>query len=158
NPGNLVSYTNSSGAIIATFTNSDPGHFWEGPSTPATGLLPTDPNDLLDSGRVIAGNQRLLISDLDATVLQDAYGYTVTIPSRTHTFLIVNNSTTHQLTITGDPQSLNDTISVTSEWVPGSAIPGVSVTIDGQSAAYPPGAITSLRINSGDGNDNISVD
>ena len=85
----LFSFNNPGGqyAVNATFTSSGGGHLYEGPAPSSLPNLIIHHNDLMNPGRTVpAGNNpaetvRQFISDLDAMILADAYGYTVTLPS-----------------------------------------------------------------------------
>src|SRR5262249_14809099 len=90
----LKQFHNASGqfGVNATFTTFNGGHIYEGPVDPIFPTAPTHPNDLLNDGRTVpppGGNPipttRQFISDLDAQILADAYGYTVTLPSALNT-------------------------------------------------------------------------
>jgi hypothetical protein len=153
-PGNLLAFNIGGGPIEATFTDADRGHLWEGPPTPATiaAGLPTHPNDLMNSGRALPPNDRFLISDTDATLLQQAYGYSIKLPSQIDTFYAVLNSTTGQVIVQGDAGASNDTIAV--------AVNGTNLLVDvnGTHEEIPLSSVTSLVVNAGDGNDTIFFD
>jgi len=91
NPGNLLAVNVGGGPVEATFTNSDFGHLWEGPDTPATlaAGLPSHPNDLMNPGRALPPNERFLISDFDANLLTQVYGYSVQVPSQIDTMYAI---------------------------------------------------------------------
>ena len=79
-------FRNTPGMSV-TFTESGGGHFYEGPINANTPGATAHPNELMNAGRTVpagsdpADTVRQFISDLDASFLADAYGYTVTLPS-----------------------------------------------------------------------------
>ena len=82
----LWQYTLADNTTV-TFTESGGGHFYEGVADPNVAGADQHLNELMNAGRTVpAGNNpaettRQFISDLDAMILADAYGYTVTLPS-----------------------------------------------------------------------------
>ena len=143
--GNLWAFNVGGGAVEATFTASDTGHLWEGPGTAATGTLPWFADDLMNPGRVILSNERNLISNTDAIILQQAYGYSIVLPSTINNMLVNPNFTSDVLTISGLPGSVNDTVTVVS--TPG----GFSVNVDGYSEIVPLSQTNSIAIATGPG-------
>ncbi|MEZ6073496.1 MAG: hypothetical protein R3C10_25275 [Pirellulales bacterium] len=162
-PGNLIAFNVGGGPIEATFTDSDTGHLWEGPGTTATNNagLPWHVDVLMNPGRAIASNERNLISDLEATILRDAYGYTITLPSTLNNMLVNPNFTTDVLTVNGQTNAgANDLIIIQ-----GTAIPGqlhVTVSTVGGGPTYteivPLSQTNSIIVNGKDGNDIIRVE
>ena len=160
--GNLWAFNVGGGPIEATFTASDTGHLWEGPGTAPTNMagLPFHVDDLMNPGRAIFGNERNLISDLDATILRDAYGYTITMPSTINNMLVNPNFTSDVLTVSGQTGNVNDLIIVQ-----GTAIPGqlhVTVGTVGGGPTYteivPLSQTNSITINAGSGNDIVRIE
>lgn len=98
----LFAWNINGGPVEATFTNNTGTHFYEGPTVPVGGTA--HPGELLNPGRSVEAppTQRQLISDLCATVLRDAYGYTIALPSTINTFYANLNTTTNVVTLTGD--------------------------------------------------------
>lgn len=160
--GNLFALNLGGGPIEATITEADSSHLWEGPGNAQTNAagLPWHKDVLMNSGRDIERNERNLISDLEATILRDVYGYTVTMPSTLNNMLVNPNFTTDVLTVIGQPGNVNDLIIVQ-----GSAIPGalhVSVGTVGQPGSFseivPLSQTNTINVNSGDGNDIIRLE
>ncbi|MBI2826009.1 MAG: hypothetical protein HYX69_15095 [Planctomycetia bacterium] len=146
--GNLWAFNVGGGPIEATFTAADTGHTWEGPGIPLiTGTLPWHPDDLMNPGRAIADNERNLISNFDATILRDAYGYSIVLPSTLNNMLVNPNFTTDALTVSGLPGSVDDVVLMLS--APG----GFSVNVDGYTEIVPLSQTNSIAINTGAGTD-----
>lgn len=91
---------------------ADPATVYElGSSTPLA--FQTHPNELLNSGTAVpAGNYnpgnetvRQFISDLDAMILADAYGYTVTLPSTLNNAHVTLDPQTGTLLVQGRPRT-----------------------------------------------------
>lgn len=92
--------------VPVTFTNNGGGHIYEGPVDPAFPAAPIHPNDLMNAGRTVGPPAtRQLISDLDAMILADAYGYQITLPSQLNFFIerdaLDFNDTLQQATVLG---------------------------------------------------------
>jgi hypothetical protein len=160
--GNLVAVNIGGGPIEATLTNADPGHLWEGPGNTASNNagLPWHPDVLMNPGRALQANERDLISDLEAGLLRDIYGYTITLPSTLNNMLVNPNFTTKQLSVVGQPGNANDLIIVQ-----GSAIPGtlhVTVTTVGGGATYteivPLSQTNNIVVSGGEGNDILRLE
>jgi Ca2+-binding RTX toxin-like protein len=118
----LRRFDGASGSV--TLTTDGGGHVYEG----------THPFDLLNPGRAVpntAGSlRRQLISDLDANLLKDAYGYTVNLPSNNlETFLVNPNATTGEIVVNAEPgnQFFANSITITPT--------GSQVTINVNSAS-----------------------
>ena len=125
---------------------------YEGPTDPNFPSDPINPDDLMNSGRVFTiGKDHLtreLISDLDARILRDAYGYTINTLSR-QTFLATYQASTGLLRINLDPDVANQTIELdySSDYV--------SVNVDGiRSWWHDP---TRVEVVTGNGNDHVFV-
>jgi hypothetical protein len=125
---------------------TDDGHTWD--TTPPAGF-PSHPNDLMNPS--IGTNTRRLVSDLDATILRDAYGYTITLPSTRVTFLANYNTATGVLTVTGDPGIQNHNITLD---VSGS---NLVVNVDGVVSQWAVSALSQVAVDSGAGVDTINV-
>ena len=153
-PGNLLAINVGGGAIEATFTNSDAGHLWEGPATPATiaAGLPTHPNDLMDSGRVLFDNERFLVTDFDVQLLSQVYGYSVQAPSTFDTMYAIHNSITGAVTVRGLNGSSPDSISISS------ASGQLVVVVNGTTERFTLAGVHSIVVNAGDGADTINLD
>ena len=120
-PGNLVAFNVNGGPVEATFTNADPAHLWAGPGNTTTNNagLPWHSDALMNSGRVILPNERNLISDTEALILRDAYGYTIALPSTINNMLVNPNFTSDVLNVVGQPGTARDLITVQNSSVPG---------------------------------------
>lgn len=70
------------------------------------------PNDLMNT--MIGASERRLISDLDARILRDVYGYTVTLPSTRETFLVNPDLPSGFVTVNADPEVFADQFTVTN--------------------------------------------
>ncbi len=154
--GNLLAFNVGGGPIEATFTASDAGHLWEGPGTTASNNagLPWHNDVLMNPGRAIAPNERNLISDLEAAILRDAYGYTVTMPSTLNNMLVNPNFTTDVLTVNGQPGVVGEVIVVQ-----GSSIPGtLHVSVGPFSEIVPLSQVNSIVVNGNDGDDFIRLE
>jgi Ca2+-binding RTX toxin-like protein len=148
----LVLFTGTN--VSATLTRSGGTHVYDGAPDPGFLDVPIFPNDLMNPGRNVPSlnvTDRRLISDLDAQILEDTYGYTITLPSQRETFLVVLNSTTGQLTINGDPQIVDDTIMLDRQGG------NVIVAVDDVSAFVPNLAVTQITIAANIGNDDILI-
>jgi len=81
---NLNVFQNLAGqfGVFVTLTDNGGGHIYEGPVDPGFLGAPTHPNELMNPGRTVGPPAtRQLVTDLDAMLLADAYGYTVQLPS-----------------------------------------------------------------------------
>jgi hypothetical protein len=161
-PGNLLAFNVNGGPVEAVFTAADPGHLWEGPGNTQTNNagLPWHPDHLMNPGRAIAANERNLISDTEALILRDAYGYTINLPSTINNMLVNSNFTTDALRVVGQPGSANDLIIVQ-----GTAVPGqlhVTVGTVGGGPQYteivPLSQTNTITVNAGAGNDIIRLE
>jgi hypothetical protein len=150
--GNLLAFNVGGGPIEATFTASDFGHVWEGPATAETiaAGLPVHADDLMNSGRSILGSERNLISDLDATILQLAYGYTVAMPSTINNMLVNTNYITKVMSVLGGLNNADDTI-----WIAEAPGEMVRVTIGNLQELVPLPQVFSIAVNSGGGDDHV---
>jgi Ca2+-binding RTX toxin-like protein len=85
---------------------------------------------------------RHFISDLDARILRDAYGYTVNLPSvEGETYLIDFNETTGALELRGDPTvTTGGTIKITRE------SNFLRVDVNGRVATFGTTAVTSINV------------
>src|SRR5262249_4619273 len=107
------------------------------------------PNDLMNTS--IPGGVRALPSDLDVRLLADAFGYTVNLPSTRQTFLANFNSQNGVLTVNGDPQVVDDVITIDLSG-------GVRVNIDGVMATFAGTAVTAITVNARAGSDIINLE
>jgi hypothetical protein len=145
----------------ATFTSNGGGHIYEGPADPAFPGDPLSPFDLMNPGRTIGPPPtRELITDLNAAILRDAYGYTVATPSTIQTFLANFNTTTGELTINGDVLTdaanvqtfIDDAITIDRQGV------DLRVDVDGVVARFPFASVTSWQALGTGGGDQITID
>jgi Concanavalin A-like lectin/glucanases superfamily len=145
----------SRNGVTASFTANGGGHLYEGNADPAFPLDPSHPNELLNPGRTISAppTTRQLISDLDVQILRAAYGYSVVLPSTTETFLANLNATTGALTVSGDPQTVNNSI-ILSTIGSGQTL---RVNVNGVISHWPKFAVNSIMVNTGSGIDTIDL-
>ncbi len=134
--------------VTATFTTAGGRHLYEGP---VVGGLPTHPNDLLNPGRATPAGTRNLITDLDAQILADAYGYTITLPSTVETFTAYRNPTTGVLTVNGDLGVFNDTITLDKP------LASWRVNVNNFVMTFAAASVMGITINAGTGNDTVNV-
>jgi hypothetical protein len=117
----LYAFNVGGGPNEATITSRGGGHFYEGPAIFGHPELPTHPGELMNPQ--VGDGERHLISDLDATTLTQAYGYTITMPSQINTFYanldVTNNSATVQGTTGDDTIVVNVSGSNVQAWVAG---------------------------------------
>ena len=161
-PGNLVAVNIGGGPIESTMTNVDTGHLWEGPGTAATNAagLPWHPSILMNSGRANVAGERNLISDTDAQLLGQVYGYTITLPRTLNNMYVDSNQTSSTLTVTGQSGSSNDFIEVKRSTIPTGLL--VTVGTVGGSLFYseivPFSQTDSITVNGFNGNDIIRLE
>jgi hypothetical protein len=153
-PGNLLAVNVGGGPIEATFTESDHGHLWEGPDTPATlaAGLPSHPSDLMNPGRALPANERFLITDFDANLLSQVYGYSMQTPSQIDTMYAILNSATGALTVRGLNGVSSDNISIDG------SSGQLLVQVNGTSERFNLADVHSITVNAGDGNDTVNLD
>jgi hypothetical protein len=151
----LQNFNVGGGAVEATLTENGGGHFWE--AAPQGGGTLSHPNDLLNPGRSVDAPPtiRQLISDLDATVLQQAYGYTIALPSTINTFYANLNTTTNVITVTGDANPNGDNADVIDLEVDGTAM---SFEVNGTDEVIEGAQFTTIVVNAGLDADDIDVD
>ena len=139
-----------------TLTEMGGCHLYEGPTIPASGITQIHPNDMLNDGRTVSlgVNRRQLISDTLISLFQQAYGYTVIMPSQINSFYVNLNTTTNIITVNGDISGNgNDTDTILIENLGSTTrftVNGAVETID--NAEY-----TSIVINAGLSNDTITI-
>ena len=153
--GNLFALNIGGGPIEATITASDPSHLWEGPGTTATNNagLPTHPATLMNAGRARNNNERRLISDFEANLLVQIYGYTISPPSGHNNMMVNYSLSTSVLTVVPQPGNLSDNV-IFNQPIPG----WVGVTINGFSEMWAASAIASIVVNTGQNNDMVQID
>jgi hypothetical protein len=143
----------------ATFTDKGGLHMYEGPADPNFSSEPIHPNDLMNAGRTYTAGKRQLISDLDAGILGEVYGYTIQLPSSIpqFSFLAQFNAGTGVLTVNGDPEGfVNDAIVLKKG--PGN---NVNVNVIGDDLLFPAAPITAITVQTGvvlDGDDVVTLD
>jgi Ca2+-binding RTX toxin-like protein len=145
-------YLFSGPSITATLTDRQGGHTFEGPSVAG---LPIHPDDLLNPGRAFRPPPivRARISDTNALILQDAYGYTIRLPSQTNTLLAELNRSTGELIVRGTPGDQADTIAV--DWP---AAGQLRVRVNDTAELFDAASVASMHIQSGGGDDTVAVD
>jgi hypothetical protein len=143
--------------VTYTFTNSTYiGVFGQSTTMDTRGYVATDGNDLMASYSAgtsrLTGGVRRLITDLDAGILADAYGYTIlSWPNQRDTFF-VNQLDSGSYTVVGYAGSFND--SITFRKINGTKGAMVNGTFEAIATTPAPKAISVL---SGDGNDAVIV-
>src|SRR5688572_15785773 len=97
---------------VGTMTEAGGGHLYEGPAIPSQAVNVVHPDDLMNDGRTVRtdNNRRQLINDLHARILNEAYGYTVAMPSGMNTFYVNFNIVTGLTTIGGMAPGSNDIV------------------------------------------------
>lgn len=136
----------------ATLVSRSGLHVYEGPADPDYPDAPIRANDLMNPGRANPADGRRLISDLDAQILADAYGYTINLPSTLETFLVNYNTTTNELVLNGDPQIVDDEFSVTIDG------PNLAVMVNDAQADFLTLSVGSVQVLAADGDDTLNVD
>ncbi|MBA3480197.1 MAG: hypothetical protein H0T51_00145, partial [Pirellulales bacterium] len=150
-PGGLWAFNVHGGPIEATFTAADAGHLYEGPAIANRSDIPIHPNELMNSGRGTANNNRKLITDLDASMLRDAYGYTVAMPSTLNNMYVNPSFTTDVLSIEGSEGS--DSVVVQRTAFPGALL----VNVNGYSEVVPLSQVASIDIDTSFGGDDVHL-
>lgn len=143
------------GVARYTMTENGGGHLFEGGGG-YTG--PTHPFDLMNPGRTSGFGERSLISDDNALLLRDVYGYDIVLPSQINTFHANLNRSTNVLTVNGDIQGvLSDNVDLERS--------GTNAQIEYQNGGttgarelIPEAEFTSIVVNTGDGTDDVDVD
>jgi hypothetical protein len=114
--------------------------------------------------------RRYLVSDVMALILQDAYSYTIVRPQQFGTFFAVLNQNTGNLLIRGGPGSSADNIALSRDGndlvvsvdvgidTPGSHANGDNSDAPAWVSRFSFGAITSITIQAGGGNDTVTLD
>ena len=116
------------------------------------------------SNASIGTGQRFLASNLTALVLKDAYGYVIEFPELKGSFYSVLNESTKELLVRGGEHTSNDKISITrnGDYVIVSVDIGDDVVGTGPTDAfvtiYHESEFETIRIDSGDGDDEITID
>ena len=143
------------GATDYTLTSDGGGHMFEGGGT-YTG--PTHPNDLMNDGRTVdlAIARRQVISDTDASLLRDVYGYTITMPSTFHTLYVSRNAGNGQVVARGLAGNSSDTIVVDNTNIVGSDF--MSFTVNGITRTIDAGNVNSIVLNGNGGTDYLRLE
>jgi hypothetical protein len=155
NGGGSQLYLFSAGTTTATFTAYNGGHIYEGPVDPNFPNDPVSPNELMNDGRTVGAppTERELPTALDASILRDAYGYTVEPISDMDSFLAAEENGV--LTINNDPQVTNETITLDTGSILG--IPLIEVNVDGVTSAWFGFAVSSIVVTPGTGANTINI-
>lgn len=140
-----------------TLTTDGGGHMFEGGGA-YTG--PIHPNDLMNDGRTVATGDtiRQLITDDNARLLRDVYGYTIALPSTINTFYVNLNTTTNQIVINGDINSNGSDVDAIDLELTGVNTGDFRGEVNGTSEVIPNAEYTSIVVNAGLDNDDIDVD
>ncbi len=148
--GDLLCFVSTDGGTTfnATLTTSGGGHLFEGP---AFGTMPTHPDDLMNAGRTVTPPplRRELITDTDADILENAYGYTITAPSQVKTFLATQDQNGNVF-VRGEP-GLADVVEITSD------ASQMYVNINNAVRSFSLSTAVRLNIDTGDGNDTVTI-
>lgn len=155
-------------SLQTTLTTTGGLHLFEGPA-PGGLTTPVAPNDVMNPNRATTAGERGLISDTDAKLLADAYGYTINLPSKINT-LYVNLSPAGVLEVRGLPDNVNDQVVIDNngslrvivngtEEIINSAVTSISIqTFGGNDFIFvSPDVGITTSIDAGNGNDTITV-
>jgi len=159
NAGNrLFAWNINGGAVEATFTNNTGLHLYEGPTILPGGTA--HPNELMNPGRTVNAppTERQLISDLTATILRDAYNYTIALPSTINTFYANLNTTTNVVTVTGDANQNGSDVDNIDLELTGVNTGDLRVEVNGTSEVFPNAEYTSIVVNAGEAGDDVDID
>lgn len=150
----------ASGLPDAVLTQSGGGHFYEGGPNDAP-QTPTHPNQLMNPGRTVPAGQptvtppvettRQFISDLTVEVLEDAYGYTVTLPSELDTAHATLDTYTGTLLVQGLPGAQNDDIDISVDGT------DILVEVNDTEERVPLDQVTQILIAENGGTDTVNV-
>ncbi len=134
--------------VQTTLTTSGGLQVFEGPA-PGGLATPVQPNDLMNPDRTVSGGGvRELISDLDAKVLADAYGYSINLPSTINTFY-ADLGSNGVLSVRGLPDDANDNVVIDNNG-------SLRVIVNGTEQVFN-SAVTSISIQTFGGDDFIHV-
>jgi Ca2+-binding RTX toxin-like protein len=128
------------------FTLTSNGHTYGGPNV---GGLPVHFYDLMNPSDPV--NERRLISDVDANILHDVYGYSISTPPMLNTLWVNLDSASHLLTINGTLG--NDTVTVTNDGN-GNYVVNANGQID---QSFPISSVQSILIRVYNGDDSVVV-
>ncbi|HYO23605.1 MAG TPA: dockerin type I domain-containing protein, partial [Lacipirellulaceae bacterium] len=127
-------------------------------NTNGTGAVPflSHPNDLMNPGRSVPSNSgtettRQFISDLDAKILADAYGYTVVLPSSLNNAYVSLDEQTGTLLVQVQPNAQVDSLSIHESF--GSII----TNVNGHFEVVPGHLVQRIVIAGNRGADTVSV-
>lgn len=153
-------FHNSSGTYGVTVTLSEVngGHIYEGPVDSNYPSTPTHPHELLNDGRAITSSTsapyettRQWISDLDAKLLADAYGYTVNLPSSLATAHASLDLQTGTLLVQGLPGSVSEDFDISL------SSGTIEVTVESTSESFPEDDVDRIIIAGNGGSDSFTV-
>jgi hypothetical protein len=153
----LYAFHNPSGSygVNATFTTTGAFHLCED----------TSPNDLMNPGRSLVysgvttnSTTRQFISDLDAEILADAYGYTIKLPSQINTAYASLDSLTGTLLVQGgvsaqNPSGTNDNFAINIQ----TGTPYMLVQVNNTKEYFYTADITQLVIAQNGGTDTVQI-
>jgi hypothetical protein len=144
------------GTALYTLTENGGGHLFEGGGGYSG---PTHPFDLMNSGRTSGFGERSLISDDNARLLRDVYGYTINLPSQINTFHANLNRTTNVLTINGDIEGVTgDNVDLERSGTDAQVEYQNGSTLTGARELIPETEFDTIIVNTGDGNDDVDID
>jgi hypothetical protein len=155
NGGGSLLYLFSAGSTTATFTSYNGGHIYEGPVDPNFPTEPVSPNELMNDGRTVGAppTERELPTALDASILRDAYGYTIEPIANIDSFLTTLENGV--LTVHNDPQQADETITVDTTRILGINL--ITVTVDGITSAWFANSVNSINVTPGTGFNTINI-
>ena len=153
----LMTFNADGGEPEATFTESHiyGGNFYKPDNTG----LPYHPHDLMNEGlfHTVNPSTRQLISDIDAVVLRDAYGYTVRMPSTLNTFHANLNAGPApgggELVVNGGAGDANDQAIVDQDPATG----WLRVRVANTTETFNPAAVNRIRVELGGGDDVLEL-
>jgi hypothetical protein len=142
------------GTADYTLTTTGGRHLFEGGGAYAG---PVHPNEVMNPGRSLPGTgvRRQLISDTVATLLEDVFDYTITLPSRINTFYVNLNRAANTVTITGDMNDNGSNADNIDLEVNGTKM---SFEVNGTDEEIEGAEFTTIIVNAGAAADVIDVD
>lgn len=153
----------------ATLTTVGGGHLYEGAPDPNFPNAPSNPQDVMNPGRAFGSTSidRRLISDVDAGILRDAYGYAVAMPSTLETFLINFDSTDGTLRLNADPLASVNFMGFDRSFITQTVdinghetqiqIPTILASVNDFTLEFIAGQVEDIKIFAGSGDDSIFI-
>ncbi len=120
-------------------------------------LASVHPNDLMNPDH--APNTRYHISDLDARILGEGFGYTINLQQvYDRAFVITHDPSTREMTVWGDLGKTFDPLHTADQITINSSGFDISVTVNGYTRKLPTFAVRSILVQAGRGNDMIRIE